>query len=82
MIREDRELLAELGRVNSTVAPLALRIMDDSATATEQYEMAGRLIGIGQRLRRRAAHEGRVVEGHIDVEIAQAARGTVPNQEP
>ncbi len=82
MIREDRELLAELARVNSDVAPLALRLMDDRATAEEQQDLGERLICIGRRLRRRAAHAGGVVEGHVDVEIAQAAHGPVPNQEP
>jgi hypothetical protein len=31
VIREDRLLLAELGRLNTDVVPLAMRIMDDSA---------------------------------------------------
>ena len=34
MIREDRELLAELGRLNSDVVPLAMKIMDESVTVT------------------------------------------------
>jgi hypothetical protein len=36
VIREDRELLAELARLNSDMAPLAMRIMDDSASAAGQ----------------------------------------------
>ncbi len=32
MTREDRELLAELGRLNSDVVPLAMKIMDESVT--------------------------------------------------
>jgi hypothetical protein len=36
VIREDR-LLAELGRLNTDVVPLAMRIMDESATAEEHY---------------------------------------------
>ncbi|MGH3922253.1 MAG: hypothetical protein ACRDRY_03185 [Pseudonocardiaceae bacterium] len=36
MIREDRELLAELAQINTAMAPLAMRIMDDSASAAEQ----------------------------------------------
>lgn len=31
MIREDRLLLAELGRLNTDVVPLAMRIMDERA---------------------------------------------------
>ena len=54
MIRDDREPLAEPARVNSDVVPLAMRIMDDSATAAEQHELAQRLIAAGERLHRRA----------------------------
>lgn len=36
MIRQDRELLTELARVGRDMAPLALRIMDGSASAVEQ----------------------------------------------
>jgi hypothetical protein len=50
VIRKDRELLVELARVNTDVVPLAMHIMERSATAAEQYEFAERLIGLGQRL--------------------------------
>ncbi len=33
MIRDDRELLAELARLNTDVVPLAMRIMDESVAA-------------------------------------------------
>lgn len=65
MIREDRELLAELARVNSDVVPTAMRIMEDSATAEQQHELAGRLIAAGQRLHRRADSGGQVVGGAV-----------------
>lgn len=66
MIREDRELLAELSRLNREMTPLALRIIGGSASAAEQQRYAERLITAGERLRRRA-HEtaGMVVEGEI-----------------
>ena len=54
MIREDRELLTELARLNTDMPSLALRIMDGSATAFEQQRYAERLIAAGERLRRRA----------------------------
>ncbi len=56
MIREDRELLAELGRLNTDVVPLAMRIMDESVivSAQEQDAFAERLITMGQRLQARA----------------------------
>jgi len=66
VIREDRELLAELARLGTDMAPLALRIMDDSASADEQQNYAQRLITVGQRLQRRAnAAAGVVIEGEV-----------------
>lgn len=44
MIREDCELLAELARLNSDVVPLAMRVIDGSATVQEQRTFAQRLI--------------------------------------
>jgi RNA polymerase-binding transcription factor DksA len=81
VIRDDRELLAELARVNSDVVPVAMRVMDDSATAEEQRELAERLIGIGQRLRQRADHAGRVVEGQVVAEVAPEAQSLGLHQE-
>jgi hypothetical protein len=52
VIREDRELLAELARLNREMASFALRIMDGSASATEQQNYAQRLIAAGESRRR------------------------------
>ncbi|MGH3776728.1 MAG: hypothetical protein ACRDRR_13530 [Pseudonocardiaceae bacterium] len=66
MIREDRELLTELARVNRDMASLALRIMDGSASATEQRHYAQRIIAAGERLQRRADRMGSaVIEGEV-----------------
>ncbi|MDQ3763352.1 MAG: hypothetical protein M3460_17500 [Actinomycetota bacterium] len=66
MIREDRELLTELARLNRDMAPLALRIMDGSASVAEQRHYAQRLIGGGQRFKRRAdGMEGAVIDGDV-----------------
>lgn len=66
MIREDRELLAELARLNTAMASLALRIMDGSASVTEQQDYAQRLIAAGKRLQRRANEMHHpVVEGEV-----------------
>lgn len=68
MIREDRELLAELARLNNDMVPLAMRIMDASASADEQTHYAQRLIAAGERLRRRASKTAEIViEGEIVV---------------
>lgn len=66
MIREDRELLTELARLNREMAPLAMRIMEGSASNAEQQNYAERLIAIGERLRRRADRAVKtVIEGEI-----------------
>ncbi|MGQ0773587.1 MAG: hypothetical protein ACT4NY_04070 [Pseudonocardiales bacterium] len=69
MIHEDRELLAELARLNGDMASFALRIMDGSASATEQRYYAQRLIAGGERLKRRADRMGcAIIEGEIVAE--------------
>ena len=54
MIRSDRELLADLARMNTDVAALAMRIMDRTASTEEQQTFADRLLDLGTRLGRRA----------------------------
>lgn len=69
MIREDRELLTELARVNREIAPLAMRIMEGSAGAAEQQHYGQRLIAAGERLCRRADEASRfVIAGEVVVE--------------
>lgn len=65
VIREDRELLAELARLNSAMAALAMRMIEGSASAAEQHDYAQRLISAGQRMRKRADDTGAVVEGEV-----------------
>ena len=75
VIREDRLLLAELARLNTDVAPLAMRIMDQSATAEEQYVFAERLAAMARWLQSRAAHAGAVIDGEIVITTDQNANG-------
>ncbi len=63
MIRADRELLAELARLNSDVVPLAMRMMEDSATGEEQRAFARRLIAMARQLQARASVA--VIEGDV-----------------
>lgn len=66
MIREDRELLTELARLNTDMAPFAMRVMDGSANANEQAHYAQRLIAAGERLQRRANEtSGVIIEGEV-----------------
>jgi hypothetical protein len=66
VIRQDRELLAELARLNRAMAPLATTIMDGTASPAEQHNYALRLIAVGERLHRRADETaGAVVEGEV-----------------
>ncbi len=82
MIREDRLLLAELGRLNTDVVPLAMRIMDESATAEEHYAFAERLAAMAQRLQARAAHVGLVIDGEVAIAADQNMhRYTVHHQD-
>jgi hypothetical protein len=83
VIREDRLLLAELGRLNTDVVPLAMRIMDESATAEEHYVFAERLAAMARRLQARAAHVSLVVDGAAAVAADQdvnASTDTVHHQ--
>lgn len=85
MIREDRELLAELARLNTEMVPLAMRIMEASASADEQAHYAQRLIAAGERLRRRAdATAGMVIEGEVLIgeSLILPGRTTEPHREP
>jgi hypothetical protein len=75
VIREDRELLTELARLNSAMAPLALRIMDGSASTAEQQDYARRLITAGERLQRRADEMGRVI---VDGEVLTNGSFAIP----
>jgi NADH:ubiquinone oxidoreductase subunit D len=71
VIREDRLLLAELGRLNTDVVPLAMRIMDDSATAEEHYAFAQRLTAMAARLQARGTQVGVVIDGEVTITTDQ-----------
>ena len=75
MIRADRELLAELAGLNRDMAPLAMRVMEGSSSATEQRHYAQRLIAAGQRLQLRAAESDPVI---IEVEVLAGESTILP----
>jgi hypothetical protein len=73
VIREDRELLADLYRLNAALASLALRIMDGTASPAEQLDYAQRLSRAGERLRQRAVGMSTaVIEGTVIIPIRTA----------
>jgi len=80
VIRIDRELLAELTRLNTDVVALAMRIMDDSVTADEQYAFADRLIAMAAQLQVRASKPWLVVEGDV-VAASHYGNGTAKHRE-
>ncbi|MGH3870334.1 MAG: hypothetical protein ACRDSR_02260 [Pseudonocardiaceae bacterium] len=81
MIREDRELLTELARVNRDMASLALRIMDESASVAEQQHYAQRLIAAGEQLQSRANRTGSaVIEGEVVNGLIAFPRYTVGSE--
>lgn len=85
MIREDRELLTELARVNREIAPLAMRIMEGSADAAEQQRYGQRLISAGQWLCRRADEASRLViagETAVEEQLALPVYTVEPHREP
>lgn len=82
MIQEDRELLAELARLNRDMTPLCMCIMDGSASAAEQQGYAQRLIAAGERLQRRANEMSHpVIEREVfaDVSLALPAHTVEPD---
>ncbi len=85
MIREDRELLAELARLNTDMASLGMRIMEGSAHAAEQAAYARRLIAAGERLRRRADQTTHpIIEGEVlaDISFVLPAHTVEPDGNP
>jgi hypothetical protein len=66
VIREEQELLTELARLNTAMAPLAMCILDGPASVAEEHNDACRLIAAGERLKRRATAMGAaIVEGEV-----------------
>lgn len=85
MIREDRELLAELSRLNTAMVPFAMRIMEGTASADEQHDYARRLIAAGEWLQRRADDNGgTVIEGEVlaNGPLTLPAHTVAPDWEP
>jgi hypothetical protein len=81
MIREDRELLTELARLNRELVPLAMRKREGSASPSEQQDYGRRLIAARLWLQRRATE---MVEVVINGEVLESKALTLsqPTIEP
>ena len=66
MIQQDRELLAKLARLTTATAPLAMCIMDGTASAAQQQNYALRFSAPGKRVQRRpSGMRGAVGAGEV-----------------
>jgi hypothetical protein len=73
VLQEDRELLAELARINTDIPALGLRMMEGSASAAEQVHYGERLMSAGQRIKRRAeSTDAMTIEGEFHVKESVA----------
>ena len=84
VIREDRLLLADLGRLNTDVVPLAMRIIDERATADEYRAFAERLAAMAQRLHTRATLVEQVIDGELIIapdDNVNTSAGTGPHRD-
>lgn len=66
MIREDRELLAELARLNSDLVSFAIGVMENRLPPAEQHAVACRLVNLAEAIQARAQRQDAgVVEGEV-----------------
>ena len=66
MTREDRELLAELARLNSDLVSFAMGVMEARLSPAEQHAVACRLVDLAESIEARAQRENaQVVEGEV-----------------
>jgi len=72
VIREDRELLTELARVNRGIMTFAMRVMEGSAEVEEQCMFGARLIAIGEAVQKRAQRGAEGIELVIEGETVEA----------
>jgi hypothetical protein len=57
VIREDRELLAELARLNKQLVTFAWRLMEARLAAAEHYEVASWLVDLAEAIQARGQRQ-------------------------
>jgi hypothetical protein len=82
VIREDRLLLGDLGRLNTDLVPPAMRIIDDSASTEEHRAFAERLEAMARRLHAWAMRAGQVTDEELAIisDKENTSAGTVPQR--
>ena len=79
MIPEDRELLAELARLNRQLVVFAWGVMDARLSAAEHHEVASWLVDLAEAIQARGQRqESGVVEGKV-VENRGETSGSPPS---
>ncbi len=83
MTREDRELLAELARLNKQLVTFAWGVMEARLSAAEHYAVAGWLVDLAEAIQARAQREkAGVVEGEIVEDRGDTAGNAARDREP
>ena len=83
MIREDRELLAELARLNSDLVSFAMGIMEGRLSSNEQHAVACRLVDLAEAIEARVQREGAgVIEGEVVEDRRDSSGNAASHQEP
>ena len=83
MIREDRELLAELARLNKQLVTFAWGVMEARLSAAEHYAVASWLVDLAEAIQARARRqESGVVEGEVVEDGDETPGNAAPDREP
>ena len=83
MIREDRELLAELARLNRQLVVFAWGVMDARLSAAEHYEVASWLVELAEAIQARAQRQDAgVVEGEVVGDRGDTSGNAASHREP
>ncbi len=82
MIREDRELLAELARLNRQLVVFAWGVMDTRLSAAEHHQVASWLVDLAEAIRARAQRQDAgVVEGEVVEDIRDTCGNSASDRE-
>lgn len=75
MLREDRELLSDLARVNTQVPGFVLEFMDGSLSAEAEEAFAYQLVDVAEQIMRHAKSQRRLVINGYATELPELSAG-------